>query len=137
MSNAVLTRAFMGSILMIVPVGLSACASATETPTNAVDAVLLNPQDGATRQAIHVFVREKSGVGLIANPDSLATSPALSNTQRTLDRGLNKRAVFKPYGDYRLIMDENNRCWLTHRLQDVVSQVELPSSASCAAYRTS
>ena len=124
----------MGSILMIAPVGLSACASATET-SPAVDAVLLNPQDGATRQAIRVFVRENSGAGLISNPDSLAKSPDLTHTHRKLDRGLRAHTAFKPYGNYRLIMDENQRCWLTHRLQDDVSQVELPSSARCAAYR--
>lgn len=124
------------AVLFTAAIGVSSCASAN-SKSGPVDAVLLNPQDAPTRQAIRVFVRENSGAGLIANPDSLAESPALRNTQREIDRGLNARVSFKPYGNYRLVMDKNQRCWLTHRLQDVVSQVELPSSASCAAYRAS
>lgn len=131
-------RAIMSAALAAAPIGLSACASAHETP-DAVDAVLLTPQDGPTRQAIRVFVRQQSGSRVISNPDSLTQSPVLSNQERraSLGRGSSDtRESLKPMGDYRLVMDSNNRCWLIHRLKDKVTQLELPSTARCAPYRT-
>ena len=130
-------RAVISAVLASTPVVLSACASAHDAPQS-VDAVLLNPQDTATRQAIRIFVRDKSGSNVITNPDSLSQSPVLSNTQRRAEIGLsrqNARAALTPTGEYRLVMDESNRCWLIHKLQDAVSHLELPSSASCAVYR--
>ena len=125
----------VASGLAAVPMGLSACATAHEAPS-AVEAILLNPQDAASRNAIRIFVREKSGSQVITNPDSLSQTPILINHQRQTNLGRrNLGQALKPTGDYRLVMDENKRCWLIHRLQDTVSHLELPSSASCAPYR--
>lgn len=128
-------KALMRFVLAAVPLGLSACATANGA-SNAVNAVLLNPQDGPTRQAIRVFVREQSGPSFIANPDSLANSPILTNHHREIDISRrDTRAAFKPSGDYRLVMDDNNHCWMIHTLQEAVSQVQLPASANCTPYQ--
>jgi len=123
------------SILATCPIGLAACASATEPP-NAVAAVLLNTQDPATREAIRIFVREKSGANVITMPDSLSQTPVLKNHQRqvNLERRGNTPQSFIPTGNYRLAMDENQRCWLIHRVGDMVSHMELPASANCMPY---
>ena len=137
-SLSVSVRAVLTAALTAAPIGLSACASAHETP-DAVDAVLLTPQDGPTRQAIRVFVRKQSGSRVITNPDSLTQSPVLNNQkrQRNLGRGSSDtRDSLKPMGEYRLVMDSNNRCWLIHRLKDKVTHLELPSTARCAPYST-
>ena len=129
-------KPLIGAILSVAPIGLAACATAHETPP-AMDAVLLSTQDNPTRQAIRVFVREKSGSNFIPNPDSLATSPILKNDQRRTDLSRHSRGsadTFKPAGTYRLVMDENNRCWLIHQLKDEISHLELPASARCAPY---
>jgi len=136
MSQGAKTRqALLGCIFAAAPLGLSACATTADT-ANAVDAVLLNPQDGPTRQAIRVFVREQSGPSLIVKPDDLALSPVLTPHQRKIDiNRRNARQAFKAHGEFRLIMDSNNHCWITHRLQESVSQLQLPASANCAPYQ--
>ena len=132
-------KPLIGAILASGPTGLSACATAHETPP-AVEAVLLNAQDNPTRQAIRVFVRENSGANIISNPDSLATSPILKNHQRRTDLSIGSRRtrdITKPTGTYRLVMDESNHCWLIHQLNDDVSHLELPATARCAPYNAS
>jgi len=108
-------------------------AAAHEAP-NVVDAILLNTQDSSTRQAIRVFVREQSGPSLIADLESLAKSPVLVNHKRERRGSSITRRDFKPFGDYRLVMDGNNQCWLVHTVKDVVTQLMLPESTSCMAY---
>jgi len=126
----------IGAILSVTPIGLSACATAHETPP-VMDAILLNAQDSPTRQAIRVFVRKNSGSNIISDPDSLTISPILKNHQRRTDLNFHSRPSsenFKPVGDYRLVIDENNQCWLRHQIKDDVSYLELPASARCAPY---
>jgi len=93
-------KLLIGMASLTMSLGTSACATETSAPASAVEAVLLNAQDGPTREAIRVFVREQSGPALIA-----------------------------------LMMDNENRCWLIHRLQDTVTHLELPNSASCRPYQ--
>ena len=128
-------RVAIMAILTVSPVGLAACATANEAP-NAVDAILLNSQDSATREAIRIFVREKSGANVIAMPDSLSQTPLLKNHQREVNLGgrINTPQSFTPTGNYRLVIDENRRCWLVHRLGDAVSNRPLPESANCMPY---
>ena len=120
------------AVLFTAAIGVSSCASANSL-ADPVDAVLLNPQDAPTRQAIRVFVRESSGPELIAMPDSLATNPKLVYHKREGRRTFERRRSFKTYGDYRLIMN-GGRCWLTHTDKDLTTHLELPSSANCAVY---
>ena len=124
------------SILTTCPIGLAACATANEAPPNGVAAILLNAQDPASREAIRVFVREKSGANVITMPDSLSQTPILKNHQRQVNLGRrgNTPQSFTPIGNYRLVMDANQRCWLIHRLGDTVSHTKLPASANCMPY---
>lgn len=125
-------------VLIASAMGISTCATAN-TVSDPVDAVLLNPQDGPTRQAIRVFVRESSGPDLITSPESLAISPELVNHRRdirdTRFRSASSARQFKPVGTYRLLIDNNNRCLLMHTAGDMRSYIELPASANCAVYR--
>jgi len=105
-------KLFIGIATLTATMGTSACATEPSLPGSAVEAVWLNTQDGPTREAIRVFVRQQSGPALIADLNSLTQSP-----------------------DYRLMMDNENRCWLIHSLQDVITPLELPNSAACAAYQ--
>lgn len=129
-----LTALLPASIYIIGASGVNACATADHF-SDPVEAFLLNTQDGPTRQVVRVFVRDTSGPDLIADPDSLGDSPKLIYNQRVTNRKSATRSTFQPYGDYKLILDSNNRCWLIHMDRDATSQVELPPSASCAAYK--
>ena len=134
-SRILIEKTLVSFTLIAAPLGISACAMMNET-SNTVEAVLLNPQDSATRQAIRVFVRELSGSAIIANPDSLANSPVLPIQKREIEPNRqNMHDAFKPSGEYRLVMDGNNHCWMTHIFEDVVSEVQLPPSANCAPYQ--
>jgi len=104
------TKASIGILILSASaLSLSACATTNSFPET-VDAVMLNPEDGPTRNAIRVFVRDMSGPELIVNPDSLVASPVLTT------------------------IDGARKCWLVHSNQEVVSRVELPASAYCAQY---
>lgn len=130
-----MTKWLLAAGVLMTSIATSSCAIAGDVPSS-VDAVLINVQDGPTREAIRVFVREQSGPALIADLNSLTQSPTLVNHKRETRRGSSvSRRDFQPVGDYRLIMDNENRCWLLHTLQDVVTQLELPNSASCAVYQ--
>ncbi len=121
-------------ILSASALSLSACATTNSFPET-VDAVMLNPEDGPTRNAIRVFVRDMSGPELIVNPDSLVASPVLTTHKRHTGLQQNQPRHFQPTGDFRLTIDGANKCWLVHSNQDVVSRVELPASAYCAQYQ--
>ena len=130
-----INRASLGFLILSVSTfGVSACATTNSFPET-VDAVMLNPEDGPTRNAIRVFVRDMSGPELIVNPDSLVSSPVLTTHKRqqtTLPQ--NTPRQFRPTGDFRLAIDGARKCWLVHSNQEVVSRVELPASAYCAQY---
>jgi len=129
------TKASIGILILSASaLSLSACATTNSFPET-VDAVMLNPEDGPTRNAIRVFVRDMSGPELIVNPDSLVASPVLTTHKRqqtTLPQ--NTPRQFRPTGDFRLAIDGARKCWLVHSNQEVVSRVELPASAYCAQY---
>ena len=134
-SSSLVEKTLMSFTLIASPLGMSACAT-TNVTSNAVEAILLNPLDSATRQAIRVFVREQSGPAIIANPDSLANNPVLPIQKREIEPSRqNMHDAFKPSGEYRLVIDDNNHCWMTHIFEDVVSEVQLPPSANCAPYQ--
>jgi len=64
-----------------------------------------------------------------------AVEAVLVNHKRETRGSSVSRRDFQPIGDYRLMMDNENRCWLIHSLQDVITPLELPNSAACAAYQ--
>jgi len=132
---AAIPKLFIGMTALTATMGTSACATETNLSGNAVEAVWLNTQDGPTREAIRVFVREQSGPALIADLNSLTQSPTLVNHKRETRGSAVSSRNFQPVGDYRLMMDNENRCWLIHSLQDVVTHLELPNSAACAPYQ--
>ena len=84
-ANLCLNKAYLGLIILSASaLGVSACATTNSFPET-VDAVMLNPEDGPTRNAIRVFVRDLGGPELIVNPDSLVSSPvSVSYTHLTL-----------------------------------------------------
>ena len=115
------SKLILGTALLTASMASQACANGNEQAA-AIDAVLVNTQDGPTREAIRVFVRAQSGPSLIAVPDSLGQSPVLKYHKRQNRRGSSiSRRDFMPSGDFRLVMDGSNRCWLVHSLQDVVT----------------
>ena len=129
-----INRASLGFLILSVStLGVSACATTNSFPET-VDAVMLNPEDGPTRNAIRVFVRDMSGPELIVNPDSLVASPVLTTHKRQTGLPQNQPRHFRPVGDFRLAIDGSNKCWLVHSNQEVISRVELPASAYCAQY---
>lgn len=129
-------NAFIGLLFISASsLGLGACATTDRFPET-VDAVMLNPEDGPTRNAIRVFVRDLGGPELIVNPDSLVSSPVLTThvrQQTTLPQ--NTPRHFQSTGDFRLAIDGTSKCWLVHAGQDAVSRVELPQSAYCTQYK--
>ena len=133
-ANLCLNKAYLGLIILSASaLGVSACATTNSFPET-VDAVMLNPEDGPTRNAIRVFVRDMSGPELIVNPDSLVASPVLTTHKRQTGLPQNQPRHFRPVGDFRLAIDGSNKCWLVHSNQEVTSRVELPASAYCAQY---
>ena len=128
-------KLFIGIATLTTTMGTSACATEPSLPGSAVEAIWLNTQDGPTREAIRVFVRQQSGPALIADLNSLTQSPKLVNHKRETRGSSVSRRDFQPIGDYQLMMDNENRCWLIHSLQDVITPLELPNSAACAAYQ--
>jgi len=133
---ATVPKIFLVISTLVIAIGFNACATAHDAPNDTVKAVLLNPQDGPTRNAIRVFVREQSGPALIVNVESLSKTPVLVNHKRETRGSSVSRRDFQPIGDYRLMVDNENRCWLIHSLQDVITPLELPNSAVCAAHQT-
>jgi len=135
--NRIVSKVLLGAALFITSMGSTACATGSQATPNTFDAVLLNMQDGPTREAIRVFVRQQSGPAVIVLPDSLAKSPVLAYQQRQNRGSSVSRQDFKPIGEYRLVMDSEGHCWLNHISPDGVTQIALPPSASCAAYQAS
>ena len=123
-------------IVSVSLLALGGCATTDNGLSNSRDAVMLNPEDGPTRNAIRAFVRDMSGPELIVNPDSLVSSPVLTYHKRQqTSLPQNTPRHFQPTGDFRLALDGASKCWLLHTNQDVVSRVELPASAYCTEYK--
>jgi len=128
------SKVLLGAALLAASIGSNACAEASDT-SGTTDAVLIDTRDGPTREAIRVFVRNQSGPALIVDVDSLAKSPVLVNHKRQNRGSSISRRDFKPVGEYRLVIDGNHSCWLIHTLQNEVTKLQLPITASCGTYQ--
>jgi len=129
-----ISKFFFGMVVLASSIATNACASAPNL-NDAAPAIWHNTQDGPTRNAIRVFVRKQSGPALIADLNSLTRSPTLVNHKRETRGSSVSRHDFQPIGDYQLMMDNENRCWLIHSLRDAITPLKLPNSAVCAAYQ--